>query len=86
MEHRANVIRSPLSVVRMGHMAVSMVLGRGCIALLSSTPKGSWFYVSHSMLIMPCFSSDLNSGSPVRRGQLLIIAKAAAKESAYEIG
>jgi len=44
-----------------------------------------YFYVSHSMLIIPCFSSDLNSGSPVRRGQLLIIAKAAAKESAYEI-
>jgi len=43
-------------------------------------------YVSHWMLIIPCVSSDLNSGSPVRRGQLLIIAKAAAKESAYEIG
>ncbi len=43
-------------------------------------------YVSHSTVITPFSSSDLNSGSPVTRGHLLIMAKAAAKQSAYEIG
>jgi transposase len=31
------------------------------------------------MLIIPCFSSDLNSGSPVKSRQFLIIANATAK-------
>ena len=38
------------------------------------------------MEIIACLSSTLNSGSPVRKGHFLIIATAAAKESAYEMG